>query len=114
MNLSKQSCQPDQNLRNKTLLAFLPSQIDTSKAIVVGTGQVIDISQMAHEDIYSNFNNGTWVYYEKLQPRRMLVSNNNWTVVSFSPRTRLVCIYIQTNSGSRMLNITLSQISPKF
>lgn len=114
MNPFKQSCQPDQNLRNKTLLAFLPSQIDMSKAIVVGTGQVIDISNMTHEQIYPNFNNGTWVYYENLQPRRMLVSNNNWTVVSFSTKTRLVCIYIQTKFGNRMLNITLSQIAPKF
>jgi hypothetical protein len=114
MNLNRQACVPDQRLAKATLLAMLDSKLDTTRAIVVSTGEIIDISQLPPTEILPHINDGTWVFFEELLPRRMLVINKNWQIVSFYPRTRMVCVKIFANSGMRLLNFTLNEIVPKF
>jgi len=114
MNPYLQACLPDQRLSKATLLAMLDSNIDTSKVIVVSSGEIIDVSQMAQTDINPNLNNGTWTYYEDRLPRRLLITNPNWKIVSFNPASRLVCVQIFPLSGMRVLNFTLPQLSIKF
>ena len=94
-----------------TLLAMLNSSLDKSRAIVTSTGAVIDISNVAQNIINQNINNGTWVYYELLTPRRTLLTNPNWTIVSFDPMSRKVCVDISANSGKRHLNFTLQPLT---
>lgn len=114
MNPFLQACLPDQRLSKLSLLAMLDSHIDTSKIIVVSSGEIIDVSQMAQTEINPNVNDGTWVYYEDRLPRRMLVANQNWRITSFNPASRRVCVQIFANSGMRVLNFTLPQLSSRF
>jgi hypothetical protein len=114
MNPYTQACLPDQRLSKNTLLALLPSKLDTSRVIVVGTTQVIDISNLPAETVNSHLNDGSWTYYETLLPRRMLVENSNWTITSFNPKSRNVCVNIVAPSGVRYLNFTVSELAPKF
>ena len=106
----KHACMPDQRLSNKTLLAILSSQIDKTQAIVVATGKTIEISEYDQETINYNIYNLIWIYYEKNQPRRMLLINKNWSVVSFVPYKRNVCVKLESNVGTRTLNITIPTI----
>ena len=53
-------------------------------------------------------NNGTWLYYEQSNPRKMLLTNPNWDIVSFDSRTRNVCVTMNASSGARNLNFTLN------
>ncbi len=107
------ACYPYERLPKSTLLAMLESQIDTSRVIIVGTGEVLETNYFSQHFINSKIKNGTWVYYEKLQPRRMMVSNPDWTITSFDPFSRMVCVQLFTNSGMRMLNFTLPNLSNK-
>lgn len=114
MNPYTQACCPNQRLSKPTLLAMLNSQLDTTKIIVVSSGEIIDVSQKSQIEIISHINNGSWVYFELSQPRRMLLTNPNWRVIAFNPRTRMACIQILASSGMRVINYTLSELSPKF
>lgn len=111
MNLYTQACLPDQRLSKNSLLAMLYSHLDTSRAIVVETGAVIDISGMLPAEINPHLNDKTWVYYEECQPRRMLLTNTDWQISSFNPRTRQVCVRIFAQSGMRALNFTLNPLT---
>ena len=53
-------------------------------------------------------NNGTWLYYEQSNPRRLLLTNPNWTIDSFNSRTRNVCVTLNASSGARHLNFTIN------
>ena len=106
-----QPCTNLATLPKATLLAMLNSNLDKSKAIVVETGQVISISNLSQNIINSNINNGTWVYYELLLPRRMFLTNPNWTIVSFDSMSRKVCVDISASSGTRRLNFTLQPLT---
>ena len=90
---------------------MLNSNPDKSRAIVVETGQVVYLSNVSQNIINHNINNGTWVYYELLTPRRTLLTNPNWTIVSFDPMSRKVCVDISANSGKRHLNFTLQPLT---
>ena len=114
MNPYLRACLPDQRLSKPTLLAMLDSDLDTSKVIVASSGEIIDISKMPQEDINPHLNNGSWIYYENRLPRRILLTNQNWRITSFNPSSRLVCVQIFAESGMRVLNFTLPQLSPKF
>lgn len=39
------------------------------------------------------------------------LSDNQWSIVSFNPKTRVVCIAIHANSGTRNITVTLPVIS---
>lgn len=114
MNPFRQACLSDQRLSKPSLLAMLDSHIDTSKVIVLSSGDIIDVSQMTYLEINRNINDKIWVYYEDRLPRRLLVSNQNWRVSSFNPVSRLVCVQIFTKSGMRVLNFTLPSLSARF
>jgi len=114
MNPYLQACLPDQRLSKPSLLAMLDSHIDTSKVIVVSSGEIIDVSQMAQTEINPHLNDGTWIYFEDRYPRRILLTNQNWRITSFNPASRLVCVQIFATSGMRVLNFTLPQLAPKF
>lgn len=106
-----QACSNIANLNKPTLLAMLPSKVDRSRAIVVETGTVIDITDISQNIINTNINNHTWVYYEEKLPRRMLLTNPNWTIVSFDPLSRNVCVDIFAVSGKNRLNFTLQPLT---
>lgn len=107
------ACYPYERLPKSTLLAMLESQLDTTKAIVVGTGEIIELADFSQNFINSRIKSGTWVYYEELQPRRMMVSNPYWTIISFDPFSRSACVQLFTNSGMRMLSFILPNLSNK-
>lgn len=113
MNPYTQACLPDQRLSKSTLLAMLNSKLDTSKVIVAATGEVIDVSEMADSEILPHINDGSWVYYEEFLPRRMLLTNPDWQITSFNPKSRLVCVQIFAVSGMRVLNFTLQPLTIK-
>lgn len=106
-----QPCTNLETLPKATLLAMLNSKIDNSKAIIAKTGKIIDISNISQNIINTNINNGTWIYYEMLLPRRMFLTNPEWTIVSFDPMSRNVCVDIFAKSGTRRLNFTLQPLS---
>ena len=106
-----QPCTNLQTLPKATLLAMLNSQADKSRAIVVETGEVIILSNVSENIIKYNINNGTWVYYELLLPRRMLLTNPNWTIVSFDGSSRNVCVDISAISGKIKFNFTLQPLT---
>lgn len=111
--LRRQACSNTYTLPPATLLAMLESKIDTSKAIIVSTNEIVNLSNMDFHIYKAKINSGEWVYYEELQPRRLLVSNPNWTIVSFDPPSRFVCVQISSPNGTRMLNFTLPELSAK-
>lgn len=68
------------------------------------------------ENIYKYINNRTWVYYEEIMPRRLLLTNPNWKVVAFDPASKNVCVTMYTNvnakkPGEVQLNFTLNPLS---
>jgi len=91
---------------------MLSSKLDTSRVIVAATGEIIDVSGLAASEINSHINDGSWVYYEELLPRRMLLTNPNWQITSFNPKSRSVCVQIFAVSGMRALNFTLQPLTP--
>jgi hypothetical protein len=105
-----QPCTNIERLQKVTLLAMLNSKPDTTRAIVSKTGEVIDISNLEQNIVNKNINNGTWVYYELLVPRRMLLINPDWSIVSFDPMSKKVCVNINAKSGTRHLNFTLNPL----
>lgn len=114
MNPYLQACLPDQRLSKHSLLAMLDSHIDTSKVIVVSSGEIIDVNGLPQTEINPNINDGTWIYYEDRLPRRILLINPNWQITSFNPASRKVCVQIFAQSGMRVLNFTLPQFVAKF
>lgn len=107
-----QACSNPYTLPKSTLLAMLSSNPDKSRAIVTATGEVIDISAETKNVIQTNINNGVWVYYEESLPRKLLLLNPNWTVNSFDPESRNVCVTIFAKSGPRVLNFSLEPLAP--
>lgn len=110
MNKTAQACQPDQRMSKSTLLAVLSSRIDYDQAIVVKTGQIIDIKKFDQKTINKNIKEKIWIYYEINQPRRMLLLNNNWSITSFFPSEKNVCVRLDSPAGPRVLNFTLNNI----
>jgi hypothetical protein len=90
---------------------MLSSKVDTSKAIITATGEVIDISGMTQKEILPHINDGSWVYYEELLPRRLLLTQPEWEITSFNPKSRMVCVRIYATSGMRVLNFTLQPLT---
>lgn len=107
-NPRKQACAAQQYRLSKTsFLASLYSRLDETKAVIVETGEVLILANYTQDEITTNINNKTWVYYETESPRKLFILNPNWTVDSFDPATRSVCVTITSNTGSRKLNFTL-------
>lgn len=111
--LKRQACSNYYTLPKATLLAMLESKLDTTKAIVVGTDQIIDLTGMDYHIYHPKINSGEWAYYEEYQPRRLLIQNPNWVVVSFDPPTRFACVQITSDKGNRLLNFTLPELAPR-
>lgn len=103
------ACQPDSRLSKNSLLALLDSQIDEDKAVVAATGQVLDISAESATTVTANMRNGVWLPFETSSPRKLLLYTQDWTITSFDPRTKQVCVTINANSGPRTLGITLRE-----
>lgn len=112
MQISPQACSNPYTLPKSTLLAMLKSNLDYTQAVVVATGEVINLSGISKNVIQTNINNKVWVYYEQLLPRKMLILNPNWKINSFDPMSRNVCVSIFANSGTTVLNFTLDPLTP--
>lgn len=108
------ACSINQRLSKNTLLAMLPNNLDKTKAIVLATGEIISLENISESTILSNINSKIWTYYDKSLPRRILLTNPNWTITSFNPQLRNVCVTIYANSGIRYLNFTLPELATKF
>lgn len=119
MIFKKNACQKDENLSKSTVLAMLSSNLDKTKAIILSTGEVINLLDEEGNSIYSAqqiqnlLNNKTLVYYENSLPRRLLLTNPNWTIVSFTPDDGNVCIMMESPSGKRQLSINLNSLTKK-
>lgn len=107
MNPFTRACIPDQIMSRATLLGFLDSKEDTSKAIVVSSGEIIDLANVTQAVINGHLNDRTWVYFEERQPRRMLLTNPNWIITAYNPALRKVCVEMTATSGIRNLSFTL-------
>jgi hypothetical protein len=59
-------------------------------------------------NVLKYINNRSWLYYEQSMPKRILLTNPNWTIDSFDSRSRNVCVTMNANSGYRNLNFTLN------
>lgn len=103
----KNACSGTERLSKNTLLAYLDSKIDSSKAIVKSTGEVIDLVGVSETTINENINNKIWIYFEEIYPKRILLTNPNWYINSFDSFTGNVCVTIFSSSGSRHLNFNL-------
>jgi len=117
----------DDYARPNFLLTAQGEVIDTSKSQVVinneftvNTVRAIQntstVKYLMVENIYKYINNKTWVYFEEIMPRRMLLTNPNWKVVAFDPASKNVCVTMYTNAstrnlGERQLNFTLNPLS---
>lgn len=111
--INRQACSNPNTLQKPTLLAMLESKIDTTKAIVVGTNEIIDLNGMDFHVYKPKIVSGEWAFYEELMPRRMLIANTNWKILSFDPKTRFVCVEMTNSAGTRILNFTLPELSPR-
>ena len=111
--IQRQACSNPYTLPKNTLLAMLESKIDTNKAIIIASGEIIDLTGMDFHVYKPKIASGEWVYYEEYLPRRLLVSNPNWNIISFDPPTRFVCVEIFSSNGRRILNFTLPELSPR-
>lgn len=109
MNKSARACRPMQRLSKATLLAILNSSPDYSQAIVVETGNIIDISNVDQRTINKNIKDKLWVYYENNEARRVLLVNPNWSITSFNPYKREICVNLENDSGTRLLSYTVPE-----
>lgn len=107
------SCSSFERIPKATLLAMLESYLDKTQAIEVGTGKIIRLSTRPAIEVRNKLDSGEWVYYERLQPRRMMITNPDWSIISFEPTTRSVCVNIRNKSGVHTLNFTLPQLFKK-
>jgi hypothetical protein len=105
--ISRNSCFGTDPLNKVTLLAMLPSHLDTTKAIDTTTGAVIDLTGVPITTIDPHLNDGSWVYYETLRPRQILLTNPHWTVLGFDPRAKRACVQLYTPSGPRVLSFDI-------
>lgn len=106
------ACSKTERLQKVTLLAMLPTNPDYTKAIVVKTGELVDLEGIPRNVVQRNINRKVWVYNEQAVPRKLLLLNPNWVINSFDPVSRNVCVTISTNSGTRVLNFTLQPLTP--
>jgi hypothetical protein len=112
----------DENFCNLYILksftgAILPEPIlGTSVQVVMGSRE----GRAAERNyILKYINNGTWLYYEQSQPKRLLLTNPNWSIDSFDPSSRKVCVTLYTKTATgfdlktenlRHLNFTLNPL----
>lgn len=112
-NLRKQACSAQDRLSKVSFLAMLYSNIDETRVLEIATGKVISLTERTRRSDYEqalleeNLQSGAWVYYEQELPRRLFIANPNWSIASFDPATRNVCISMVTGSGTRVFNMTL-------
>lgn len=114
MNPEKQACSSLEKLSKITILSVLPSQIDSSRGIILSTGEVVDLNNYDQYQINQLIKNKLMVYYELLQPKRMLLINPNWEIVSFNSKNSTACIKIYSPSGSKTLSINVNSYITKF
>lgn len=114
MSFNKDACSAVEYLAKSTLIALLPSKIDTSKAIVKTTGEVIALSNVSPTIAKQNINNGSWVFYETLMPRRMLLTNPNWVINSFDSKAKVACVIMYSKNGSSHFSFSINPPSIKF
>lgn len=114
MNPYTRACLPDERLSKSTLLAMLPSHIDYKKVIEKSSGQIINIENMDQTEVNPRINDGSWVYFEDLQPRRILLTSKSWRILSFNPSSRNVCVQMFNQSGMVNFTFVLPQFVSKF
>lgn len=114
MSFNKDACSAIEYLAKSTLIALLPSKIDKSKAIVKATGEAIDLSNVSPTIIKQNINNGSWIYYETLMPRRMLLTNPNWVINSFDSKSKTACVIMYSKIGSSHFSFSINPPAIKF
>jgi hypothetical protein len=97
---------------NKTKMIVNNVSINTVKLIK----NTSTAKYLMNNNIYKYINNKTWIYYEEIMPRRMLLTSPDWKIVAFDPASKNVCVTLYTNAsakkpGERQFNFTLKPIS---
>jgi hypothetical protein len=106
--MSFPTCSGNQTLSQKSLLAYLPSKIDSTTVIVASTGRTMSITDQLPATIKKNLQAGIWLPVELNSPRKLLLYNeSNWVITSFDPSSRLVCLDLYNPTGIRHLTITI-------
>lgn len=100
----------DDNKSNLTILVdpFFPGPLPAtfpSQTVVLNSREG---KNAILNNVTKYINNGTWLYYEQSNPKRILLTNPDWTIASFDSRTRNVCVTLNASSGARHLNFTLN------
>lgn len=105
--MNNQACSSNNRLSKKTFLSLLgnkaftkPLEYPTTEDYIL-KGQKIKIP--ANEEFSRN---KTRQYFEK-------IDYNSWSITSFDPKTRKVCVQIDIKSGKSFLSITLPEIISK-
>jgi hypothetical protein len=106
---SRQACSTDQPLSKATLLALLPSVVDTDNVIEVSTGKTISVQGQPQPLINSNVKSGVWEVIELQSPRKLLLNSSNWSIVSFSPHTGSVCVRFMDGVGTRTISLQIQR-----
>jgi hypothetical protein len=105
--VNNQACSSNNRLSKKTFISLLgnkafkkPLEYSSTEDYVI-KGQKIKI---ASNEEFSR--NKTRQYFEKLD-------YNSWSITSFDPKTRKVCIKINIKSGDRFLSVTVPEVISK-
>lgn len=103
----RQACSTDQPLNKATLLALLPSVVDTTNVVEVSTGKTISVQGQPQTLINSNVKAGVWKLIELQSPRKLLINSSNWSIVSFDTHTGAVCVRFMDGIGTRTLSFQI-------
>lgn len=105
--MKNQACSSYNRLSKKTFLSLLGNKAFQKP---VGFSDLQDYVykgktyKVSANEQYSG--NSTRRYFEKMD-------YNSWSITSFDPDARKVCVQIQTGSGSRILSVTLPELVSK-
>ncbi len=103
------ACSNNQHLSQKTLLASLPSKINSDKVIIASTGEILDVTDQTQKTINSNLRAKIWLPVEDSLPRKILLYNEDkWTITSYDPKSKTVCVTFTAPTGERQFSFTLS------
>ena len=100
----------DDNMSNLVILVApnwpVPLPVTLPSQVVVSNSR--EGKNAVLNNVTRNINKGEWLYFEQSNPRKMLLTNPDWTIASFDSRTRNVCVTMNASSGARHLNFTLN------
>lgn len=89
--IRREACQNVQSLNKQSLLAMIANTFIPKYKLVNQTGGEVTFQEESH-------------FLASLD-------ENDWSIQSFNPLTREVCVLVTTPSGSRIISITIPNVS---